>query len=275
MSVLGLLTACQGSNGSGDSGPVDAAVTPADAGDPDATPPGRLYAFVSVERWTRGSGAPSTMGGLVSFHQEQPAPYVTRIDEHCIVHEEGWSENGLVPPAYGTVRIEGVAAGTVVWQDGPEGPGFDVTPGGFAEGDVLTVATTGAAIPAFSFTGTLPGVPVLTSHDNTGAGPGVITAVRTQPFDVTWTPVDGEVFVLFLQFSQAGARLLHGIQCFFPGPDGAATIPAAALGHLLASPQVDRTNFYFARIHRERLELPSIDLDFLLWNGRMTRVTVE
>ena len=253
--------------------------TSADAGgdgqaDGDAPAAGRLYSFVSVERWTR-EGVANTMGGLPTFHQESPPPYVTSIDPYCIVHEEGWAENGGTPPSYGVVTIDGLPGGSVVWSDGPEGPGFDVTPDGFDVGDTLTVHSTGAEIPAFSFTATVPGVPALTSHDNTVPGPGVISIDRSKSFELTWTPVDGEVFALLLQWTPVEFRMLHGIQCFFPGKDGAGAIPVGALKRLLPSAEVQQTNFYFARVHRERAELPSIDVDFILWNGRMTRVGVN
>ncbi len=239
---------------------------------PNDAPSGRLYAFVSIERWTRSTERQVTMGGMPIFHTDDPAPRYRRIDDQCLVHyETDWAATGLVPPTAGTITIEGVAGGPVTWVD----YGFDVSPDGFDAGDVLTVRATGGEIPAFTFSGTVPEVPVLTSHDNTGPGPDAIHVPRTTPFDLTWEPVDAEIFVVFLQGDQPGFVIRRGIHCFFPGAVGAGSVPVAALAELLPTSSIDTTNFYFARVVRDRRELTDIDIDFLLWNARQTRVTVD
>ncbi len=235
--------------------------------------PGRLYAFITVERWTRANEEQVTMGAFVPFHTGQPAPRYTPIDDNCFVHyETDWSGTGLTPPTTGTITIDGTAAGEpVTWS----GDGFDLSPDGFDAGDELTVYSTGGDVPAFTFTGVVPEVPTLTSHDNTVPGPSTIFVARTVPFELTWEPVEGEIFVLLLQGDQPAFTIRRGIQCVFPGQDGAAAVPAAAVAELLTSTEVDTTNFYFGLVDRDRREFANIDVDFRLWNARQTRVTVE
>ena len=248
-----------------------------DAGPGDAPgAKGRLYAFVTVERWQRANVQTATMGAIVPFHLDAPAPGYRRVDPRCIVHyETDWRSTGLTPPSFGAITIDGVKGGSVTWQGDRFDQGFDLSPDGFGEGDVLTVRSTGGDVPPFTFKGAVPGVPVLTSHDNLGPGPSAIRIPRSQAMSLTWTPVKGEILVMFLQGNQPAFAIRRGIHCFFPGEAGAATVPAAALGELLSSREVDTTNFYFGLVQRDRRELADIDVDFLLWNARQTRVTVD
>jgi hypothetical protein len=254
--------------------PVDALVdtTPADA-PTDVREPGRYYAFMTLERWSRG-GAVVTGGGLQTYFHDWPEPSMAWLDTRCLVHGGEWAGTGRNPPSYGALTTEGLTQGTVTWIDSPEGPWIGVD-NGFDTGSTLTTRSTGGDIPAFTFTATVPAVPVLTSHDNTLPGPGMITIPRTAPLALTWQPVAGELLVLFLQATPGDFHIYHGIQCFFPADAGAGEVPREALATLQSSAELGQTNFYVALVSRERRTLPTIDLDLLLWNGRMTRVTIE
>jgi hypothetical protein len=251
-----------GCDGTPAAAPVAAIDAPADA----AGAP--LYAFISIERWSR-DGVVNTMAAPVRFRQDAIEPYFAAVDGHCAIHVGDM--NAPAWPSFGTITLTGTSEGTVDMSDGYETPA--AARPGWDAGDLLTVEASGGELTGFMLSGTVPAAPTLTSADMTLPGPGQIVVAGDQSFGLTWTPVDTEVFALFLGFDARHVPM-HGVQCYFPGGDGTGTVPAEAIANLLPSSQVDHTNFYFSAVVRDRVAMRGVDVDLAVWNGSATRIDV-
>jgi hypothetical protein len=135
----------------------------------------------------------------------------------------------------GIGSIKGVPAGTITIS---KGTGADVVLSpdvdGFYEpyssqnstwkaGDPISIAATGATVPAFSGTLTFPEVVSVTGDVSSR----VIDP--TVPYEVKWTPTDETVTVFLTQwYGNTPLDQANGI-CEFPGADGAGSIPAELL----------------------------------------------
>ena len=151
------------------------------------------------------------------------------------------------------------------------------TPGGvpgWGEGSVLTLIAAGGALSGWEASATIPAAPTFTSPDVTKLAPEALTIGRDRKFDLQWTPTTGEVFALILQLD-ADIVAVRGIQCFYAATDGSASIPAAALAHLLPSASVHHTNLYLSADVHTRIARTGVDVEIAVWNGNAQKIVVE
>lgn len=269
LAAVCLLASC------GSDEPTNNVVVDGGVADTDASLP-RKFAFVTVERWSRGASETYTMAGLRVFHTDATMPRIGPIDEHCRVHEGAWPTDGRKPPSFGTVQLTGGSEGQVTFSDGPDGPGWLTEPAktpGWKPGDSMTVQASGADLPGFTLGATVPEAAMLTSIDMPKLLELQLGIERTKPMTLTWTPTTGEVLALILQFQPTAD--LAGVQCFFPGSAGTGTIPVAALAKLQALSGQMRANFYFFGVERKRAALEGVDVELMVINGWSTKVRVE
>ena len=91
----------------------------------------------------------------------------------------------------------------------------------FVDGEPLTISTTGATVPKFSATLSMP-------TRASVARPSSLVIDRSQPFTFTWTGGDGDV-VIYWSFWGT-----QSINCHFPASAGSATVPADVMAMLVA-----------------------------------------
>jgi hypothetical protein len=254
--------ACGGEAGS----PVDASIDVA----VDA-PSIEYRTYLMLERWLRTDpAARHTIAAPVTWNQDDPLPRYVDVDEHCGYHEGTWT--GTAEPSLGIIQLQAPQLGEVTFtEDQP----YEPTGGalGWDTGETLRVIAPGDELPGFDLSDTVPAPVALTSHDLEHATPGQIVVDRGAPLALTWQPTTEEVFVLFLQFD-VSSQLRRGLLCFYPAGDGAATVPVAALEHLLPSTEVTKSNFYVSGASRQHRVLGPMKLEMVTWNGWSARVSV-
>lgn len=226
-----------------------------------------------IERWVRTDPAAShTIAATVTFHQDSPPPLFADIDEHCGYHDGYWVPAGPKEPSFGPVTLVAPKLGTVTF---PSPSGYEPAGGlGWDTGDKLKLTAPGGDLPGFDLEDEVPAPVAVTSVDLVSLKANQLTIDRSKPYPLTWVPVSSEVFVLFLQFVDADYPL-RGVLCFFPGQTGAAELPTAVLGHLIASKDVPMTNLYISGASRKTPSLPGVKLEMVTWNGRAARIQVQ
>lgn len=250
-----------------------------DAGAADGStvdrPAARRYrAVVMLERWARADPrAEHTIAAVLSFNTDGSQPFLRDVDARCRYHERvDWTAT-QPPPDYGTFHLAAPAIGEATFT---EASGYEPSGGalGWDTGAALRVWTTGGEVPAFSLDDTVPAQASLTSHDLSALRAQELVIPRDSPFALRWTPAPTEVFALVLQFDEA-ASPQRGLWCFFPGAEGSASIPVAALSHLLDSSGVAFTNFYFSGVSRRSRSLERVDVEMVTWKGQAARILVR
>ncbi len=91
----------------------------------------------------------------------------------------------------------------------------------FVDGEELTISTTGATVPGFSTTLSMP---ARASVER----PGSLAVDRSQPFTFRWTGGEGEVAIYWSFWGT------QSIDCRFPASAGSATVPAGVMAMLVA-----------------------------------------
>jgi len=127
----------------------------------------------------------------------------------------------------GTVTVTGAALPVSI-PPGTNGvyPGFQATQALFNGGEMVTVAASGAEVPAFTKTVTVPGKPTITSPAKPPSGSPYLMITRASGFAVTWTGGgSGKLFVALF----GGANQSTRVNCKFDASAGSGTVPAAAL----------------------------------------------
>ena len=148
------------------------------------------------------------------------------------------------PPASGTQ----VSAGTITVTGGSApialapadgGSGEQYAPlqhaGTVASGQTLTIAASGATVPAFSTNLVVPDAVTFTQPDIVDASSLAIG--RSTDWPIAWT--GGSAGTLTFQVSQTVGATGTLIVCTFPESAGSGVIPAAALGYLTPSSALD------------------------------------
>ncbi|MGH7282068.1 MAG: hypothetical protein ACRELY_11130 [Polyangiaceae bacterium] len=103
--------------------------------------------------------------------------------------------------------------------------GFAADASVFETGTPVTFMGTGAAVPAFSQTLTLPSLPTLTSPTISS---GTLTIDRTTDFAMTWSGGNADVVAVSILSSN------KQIACEFPATASSGVIPSTLLTHLSA-----------------------------------------
>lgn len=256
-----------------------AACHSAETDDTDAAGP-TWHALVSLERWHRSDPvAEHTMTGIRLDHLDDREPAWVQVDERCGYHLSDWTNVDEPVPSFGTIRMQGTDVGEVVWESGERGPGWEDPTGALVwdTGSTLKVTADGADLPGFELEDTVPAQAVLTSHDFASLHANEMVLSRTEPLALTWQPAGSDVMLLMLQGDSAFSSFGVGLVCTFPGADGAASIPADVLSHLLPStdPAAALTNIYFGGASRKDLELDDVDLTMITWKGEVARIQVR
>lgn len=109
----------------------------------------------------------------------------------------------------------------------------------FQSGTTLTFMGTGAAVPAFNQTLTLPSLPTLTSPTISG---GTLTIDRATDFAMTWSGGSADVVaVSILRFNKQ-------IACEFPASASSGLIPSVLLTHLAAGSGAQMSFLAYAKV---------------------------
>lgn len=98
----------------------------------------------------------------------------------------------------------------------------------FAGGETVTIKGTGADVPAFTLSVTLPSRPSITSPTKP-AGNGALTINRAQDFSVAWSGGTGKLYAFVGNPAGAAGGTLY---CEFDAAAGTGTIPSGALARL-------------------------------------------
>ncbi len=245
-----------------------------------APPPARTGAsprpllVVGLERWERVDPRDRhTIAVALSFRTDGRAPSLLPADARCRYHEDLTWPAGSAPPSYGLFRLATPRSGPVEFT---EALAYEPADGSLAwdTGDRLRVETTGSEVPPFTLEDVVPAKVTLTSHDLPNLRANALRIPRATPLAIRWTPADGEVYLLFLQFDDARSPR-RSLWCFYPARDGAASVSTAALSRLIPSSGVRATNLYFGGASRRRTTAGAIDVEMITWHAEAARVLVD
>lgn len=233
------------------------------------------FAWALVERFTRDK-VTKTMASVLTLNEGDAEPRLIRLDERCFFHTPlRWDLTGIDPPKYGQVTLTGPGAKQWPLDYDANGVGYGSSTPEWDAGDLMGLHATGAEMPSFDFETVVPPEPTLTSKDLTALAQFEWTIHRSEPLELTWTPVSGEVHMLILQLD-ANASPQSGLRCVFPGMDGKATVTADFLGHLgPIGGSITQNNFYFHGITRKTATIDDVDIEFGNINGKAVRVNID
>lgn len=178
---------------------------------------------------------PTTSSFSGDFYQPGPADAQCTISQMagCIITQcqggDGGVDGGPTWFGAGDVTIAGgeLPDGGVTLQQAQDGYLYDPASLFFGDGDSLTVAASGGAVPAFGpVTLVAPGAITLTAPVPNGQGTFVVPTA--QDLSVTWTGGEPGAQVSFEVLASAGNTLAVA-NCTWDASNAMATIPSAAL----------------------------------------------
>jgi hypothetical protein len=213
---LAIICACGDDGGSA---AVDASLVDA----PDARQPRNQGVFAIIE-----SKAMNLTFELATFGTDIQIIAASRDDGPCHIQDAFVGSSPRVNA--GTLTVSGGTAATVTMPYVPEGYVHMASGLSYAPNDQLTLAASGATVPAFSSTISFPATVTVTS--------GSPTVLRKSGFTATWDATTGPVTIHVNQ-SRTGANL--NISCTFDGPAGTGTVPASALAEVMTNDSVQIT----------------------------------
>ena len=131
----------------------------------------------------------------------------------------------------GTITVTGAALPVSI-TPGTNGTytGFMANQVLFNGGETLTVAASGAEVPAFMKSVTVPGKATITSPAKPPSASPYLMITRASGFTLSWTGGSGKLFVSL----DGGTNRSTRIQCKFDASAGSGTVPADALMKLPA-----------------------------------------
>jgi hypothetical protein len=222
IALLALIASCgDDGNGSGLDAKVPDASVPDSSGPPDApdaspqTPQGL---FVIIE-----SPTPGVTTWFAEFGTDLDIVVSSRDDGPCRVQRTMRTTNPRV--SAGTLSVTGGTASAVTMSFRSSGYSHYASSLVYAAGDQLTLAASGATVPAFSTQLAFPSSLTLTST--------APTELSMSGFTATWNTTTSDVYFEISQFRSGEPAVV--LICTFDGTVGTGSVPASALTDFVTS----------------------------------------